>query len=87
MFLFILSDVSLRESEKLYNSFKLPLVSCRGDNMYMCSILLCNFSRPVSHLHPVFTRVMQATMLLDGLVRSVRTNIYACTCHPPYGEL
>ena len=48
IFLFILSDVSLRESQALYNSFKLPVVSCRGDNMYMCSILLCNFSRPVS---------------------------------------
>ena len=48
IFLFILSDVSLRESQALYNSFKLPVVSCRGDNMYMCSILSCNFSRPVS---------------------------------------
>ena len=56
MFLFILSDVSLRESEKLYNSFNLPLVSCRGDNMMFSqfSIMSCNFSRPVSLSLTVF---------------------------------
>ena len=95
--MFILSDVSLRESEALYNSFKLPVVSCRGDNMYMFSILSCNFpglslsltvfAPCFYYLYPGFSCVMQAKLLLDGFVRSVRTYIYACTCHPPYGEL
>ena len=40
------------------------------------SLSLTVFAPCFYHLHPVFTCVMQATLLLDGFERSVRTYIY-----------